>query len=55
MTTKTGLCLPENPKAFSQKGSHKKMLMRYDIVLQSLAYSRALLSIVRAVMRYSKI
>ena len=32
-TTKTGLCLPNGPKAFSWQGSHKKMLTRYDIIL----------------------
>ena len=33
-TTKTGVCLLKKPKAFSRQGSYKKMLMRYDMILQ---------------------
>ena len=32
-STKTGLCWPTRPKAFSWQGTHKKMLTRYDIIL----------------------
>ena len=36
------LCFPDRPKAFSQCASHKKMLARYNIMLQSLPHSSAL-------------
>ena len=45
-----GLCLPKKPKAFFQQGSHKKILTRYDIVLQSLTHRSTLLLVVSVVM-----
>ena len=40
------LCLPDRPAAFSWHASNKKMLMRYNITLQSLPHSSALIGYV---------
>ena len=47
-TAKTGLRLLQWSEAFSRHGNREKMLTRYGIVLQSLAHSSALLSVVFA-------
>ena len=48
-TENVGHCLPDRNKAFSRHGSRKKMLTWYAIVLQSLAHTTALLTVVLAV------
>ena len=49
---KTGLRFSKRPRAFSWHGSHKKMLIRNDVILTCPYSSSALLSVVSAV-RYT--